>query len=101
MIDDKTYVFSTLEGLGVSDKVATALFRLHPDYSNCFDENTKAGNIEKVENGVRYVYTVKWDGDNSGKGSVYFTKSEYDSGKIVEKTVYKVEGDKLKRIHID
>ena len=99
--DDKTYVFSTLEGLGVSDKVATTLFHLHPDYSNCFDENTKAGNIEKVENGVRYVYTVKWDGDNSGKGSVYFTKSEYDSGKIVEKTVYKVEGDKFKRIHID
>lgn len=99
--DDKTYVFSTLEGLGVSDKVATTLFHLHPDYSNCFDENKKAGNIEKVENGVRYVYTVNWDGDNSGKGSVYFTKSEYDSGKIVEKTVYKVEGDKFKRIHID
>ena len=84
-----------LQTFGVSEDVAAALYDLHPEYGDY------VGSIEKVENGVRYVYTVKGDGDNSGKGSVYFTKSEYDSGKIVEKTVYKVEGDKFKRIHID
>ena len=84
-----------LQTFGVSEDVAAALYDLHPEYGDY------VGSIEKVENGVRYVYTVEWDGDNSSNGSVYFTKSEYDSGKIVEKTVYKVEGDKFKRIHID
>ena len=49
------------------------------------------------------VYHLIWkdDGNIIGNGAVTFMKTEYDSGKIVEKTVYKVEGDKFKRIHID
>ena len=84
-----------LQTFGVSEDVAAVLYDLHPEYG------VYVGSIEKVENGVRYVYTVEWNGDSSGNGSVYFTKSKYDGGKIVEKYVYKVRGDKFERINID
>ena len=84
-----------LQTFGVSEDVAAALYDLHPEYG------VYVGSIEKVENGVRYVYTVEWSDNKIGPVTVTFQKSEYGSGKIVEKYVYKVEGDKYERIHID
>ena len=87
--------FSTLSDFGVSDEVSNALLELHGDYG------LYLGSFERLENGKRVVYSKWWSDNKIGPVTVTFQKSEYDSGKIVEKYVYKVEGDKFERINND
>ena len=84
-----------LQTFGVSEDVAAALYDLHPEYG------VYVGSFERLENGKRVVYSQWWSDNKIGPVTVTFQKSEYGSGKIVEKYVYKVEGDKFERIHID
>ena len=82
-----------LHGFGVADAVEAKLYKLHPEYGEYI------GNFEKTEDGVRYVYSVKWDGDDEGNGTVTYTKKNYDTGKTVKKYAYKIEkGKKLTEI---
>ena len=87
--------FPILTDNGVSVAVSNALYELHPEYS------IYVGSFERLENGKRVVYSQWWSDNKIGPVTVTFQKSEYGSGKIVEKYVYKVEGDKYERIHID
>lgn len=87
--------FPILTDNGVSVAVSNTLYELHPEYS------IYIGSFERLENGKRVVYSQWWSDNKIGPVTVTFQKSEYDSGKIVEKYVYKVEGDKFERIHID
>lgn len=43
------------------------------------------GNIERLEDGIRYVYALDFDRDN---GKIFFTKTEYDTGKLMESYTY-------------
>ena len=87
--------FPILTDNGVSVAVSNALYELHPEYS------IYVGSFERLENGKRVVYSQWWSDNKIGPVTVTFQKSEYGSGKIVEKYVYKVEGDKFERINID
>lgn len=85
--NDDEQVYMTLQEAGVSEKVAGELYDLHPEYG------VFIGTIEKREGGKRYVYAIIWDGDPHGNGTVTFSKTQYDSGKVVKKTSYKVKGN--------
>ncbi len=52
------------------------------------------GTRETIENGERYVYEKAWEDHGDGDGIVTFTKRIYE-GDIVEKTVIRVEKNKL------
>ncbi|MDO4330927.1 MAG: hypothetical protein Q4C66_16550 [Lachnospiraceae bacterium] len=43
------------------------------------------GNIERLEDGVRYVYVCDYDAEQQ---EIIYTKKEYDTGKIMEQVVY-------------
>ncbi len=71
-----------LTDAGVSVKVSNKLcdkskyrksFSYYPDW---------IGNLERIENGVRYVYEMSLD---KKAGEIIYTKSVYDTGKEVEK----------------
>ena len=53
------------------------------------------GTLEKIEDGVRYVYEKKTEEKSGGDALVTFLKYEYDSGKVVEETVISVENGEL------
>ena len=53
------------------------------------------GTIERIENGVRYVYEKSWDEESKGTGTVAFTKYRYDTKQVVFKQAYIVRGDAL------
>lgn len=84
---DEDQEITSLEGAGVAEKVAAALYDLHPEYG------VYTGTIEKREGGKRYVYAVSWDGDLHGNGTVTYSKTEYDTQKVVEEYSYKVKED--------
>ena len=95
--DYHDFDFKTLSDFDVSDEVANELLKRHAEY------DFYVGNFERVESGTRYVYHLIWkdDGNIIGNGTVTFMKTEYDSGKTVEKYVYKVEGDKFDIYYFD
>ncbi len=84
--------FLILSNYGVSSDVENALCDLHPEYG------FYVGSFEKLEADGRYVYSLKWDGDNNGNGTVTYTKSRYDTDEIIEKFDYRVKGDKFTEI---
>lgn len=50
------------------------------------------GNIERLENGVRYVYACDYDAEQQ---EIIYTKKEYAAGKIMEQVVFDaVSGDR-------
>ncbi len=53
------------------------------------------GDEEKIENGVRVVYSTEWTDEGNGDGIVTYTKKEYESGKILEKKVISVKDGKI------
>ncbi len=84
--------YKLLSDFSVSDDVCNKLSKLRPEYGFLL------GSFEKIEDGVRYVYSVKWDGDSNGKGTVTYAKTNYETGKVSKKYVYKVEGDKFTEV---
>ena len=84
--------FAILRDYGVSADVSNALLKLRSEY------DIYLGNFETLEADGRYVYSVKWDGDDNGTGTVTYTKTQYDTKKVVEKFAYKVEGDEYSLI---
>lgn len=79
--------FPLLSDFGVSEEVSNALLELHGDY------DLYVGRFEVLEYGKRYLYQKIWSDNKAGNGTVTFQKVEYDSGKIVERYIYVVEGD--------
>ncbi|MCI2106574.1 MAG: M56 family metallopeptidase [Intestinimonas sp.] len=63
---------------GVSVAVSNAMSR-NSDYPYWI------GNLERIEDGVRYVYQMDYD---SEQHQIIYTKSEYDTGKAVKRTVF-------------
>lgn len=53
------------------------------------------GGEEKIENGVRVVYSTEWTDEGNGDGTVTYTKKEYDSGKVLKKTVILVKDGEI------
>lgn len=56
------------------------------------------GTIEKIEDGIRYVYETKWDSKGGGDGVVTYTKWRYDNKEIVESSEITVRGAELTEI---
>ena len=50
------------------------------------------GNVERVEDGVRWVYSSEWAPSDNG-GTATFTKTNYETQEIAEQHVYEVTGD--------
>ena len=84
--------FLMLSDYGVFSDVENVLCDLHPEYGFYL------GSLEFLEADGRYVYSVKWDGDDNGNGTVTYTKTRYDNDKAVEKFAYKVEGERFTEI---
>ena len=84
--------FKMLSDHGVSADVENKLCELHREYGFYL------GNFEKLEQDGRYVYSMLWDGDDNGSGTVTYTKSRYDTDEVVEKFSYQVEGEKFSKI---
>ena len=53
------------------------------------------GTLERIENGVRYVYEQSWNEESKGTGTVAFTKYRYDTKQVVFERAYIVRGDAL------
>lgn len=77
---------------GVSAVVSNSFLEFFPEY------DIYVGNFESVENSVRYVYEISWDGDKNGNGIVEFRKYEYNSGETIEDYRYQVSGDSFTKL---
>ena len=53
------------------------------------------GTLEKIEDGVRYVYKKSWTGEGGGNGVVTYEKYRFDNNQTAERTVIKVTGGEL------
>ena len=84
--------FAVLSDYGVSAEVSNELLRLHPDYGFYL------GNFETVEPDGRHIWSVKWAGDDNGTGTVTYTRKNRDTGTVIEKFAYQVEGDTLTEV---
>lgn len=84
--------FQMLSNYGVSADVENKLCILHPEYGFYL------GSFELLEPDGRYVYSIKWDGDDSGNGKVIYQKIRYDTDEVMEKFAYRIEGEKLSEI---
>ena len=52
------------------------------------------GSVERIEDGVRWVYTTQWaPGETEGEGFASYTKTNYDTGDVAESHVFEVDGD--------
>lgn len=69
----------TLTQAGVSVRVSNSL--LEPGKEKLADYPMQIGNLEQLENGVRYLYELDLDKE---KEEIIYRKSEYDTGKVVE-----------------
>ena len=73
---------------GMSVEVSNALMDAMPDYPFFL------GNEERIEDGVRWVYSNEWaPGETEGEGTATYTKTNYDTGEIAEQHIYQVTGD--------
>lgn len=81
--------FRMLNDYGVDAEVENALYALHPEYG------FYVGSSEKLKSDGRYVYSLVWDGDDSGNGTVTYSQARYDSGETVEKSAYTVKGNQF------
>lgn len=57
------------------------------------------GNVEKIEDGVRYVYETAWAHQGDGVGTATYTKYEYDTNQVVQRYIFQVEGDTYTETH--
>lgn len=73
---------------GMSEEVSNSLMGLEElqDYPSFL------GNVERVEDGVRWVYSSEWAPSDDG-GTATFTKTNYETQEIAEQHVYEVTGD--------
>lgn len=51
------------------------------------------GSLERIQNGVRYVYEAAWEGD-----ALTFTKRVFDTGETAERHAFRVAGDLVTKI---
>lgn len=50
------------------------------------------GNEERIEDGVRWVYSSEWEHVEDG-GTATYTKTNFDTGEVAERHVFQVTGD--------
>ena len=55
------------------------------------------GEEERIEDGVRWVYSNEWEPSEDG-GTATYTKKNYDTGEIAEQHVYQVTGDTFEEV---
>lgn len=73
---------------GMSVEVSNALMEQFPDYPFFL------GDQERIEDGVRWVYTTQWaPGESEGEGFASYTKTNYETGDVAESHVFEVDGD--------
>lgn len=91
--DYSDFEHEILTDLGVSVDVSNAM--LDVQSGDNFEKNCPfwLGEREVIEENVRYTYKTDYD---KKKGQIIFSKTEYDTGKEVEKSVYNAKtGDKV------
>lgn len=72
-------------------EVSNALLQKYSEYPYWI------GTLEKIEDGVRYVYEKSWENiGGAGNGIVTFRKYEYDTNKTVQKIIIEVNGSNMK-----
>jgi hypothetical protein len=84
--------FETLSAFGVSDDVCNELLALRSEFG------LYLGNFEELEEDGRFLYSVKWDGNENGVGTVTYTKTNLGTGKVVSQYRYSVDGERFKEI---
>lgn len=84
--------FISLSSL-MSTSVSNELWKQYGDYSDLFDPQSMISQRESVEEGVRFLYEVIWEGDGNHKGRITFRKSIFDTAKIVSNSSYLIDGD--------
>ena len=73
---------------GMSAEASNTLMEAMPDYPFFL------GSEERIEDGVRWVYTTQWaPGETEGEGFASYTKTNYDTGEVAESHVFEVDGD--------
>ena len=82
----------TLATFGVSADVSNELLALRPEFG------IYLGNFEELEESGRVLYSVKWDGDENGTGTVTYVKTRLDTGKVLNKYIYSIEGDTFRKV---
>ncbi len=56
------------------------------------------GNLEKLEDGVRYLYEMDLDKD---AGEIIYTKSVYDTGEVAERFRFDMKtGEEIKQVTV-
>ncbi len=83
---------------GVSRHVQDFFLENFPEYGM---NGMYVGDFERVEDGVRYIYSVTWHGDNDGNGIAGFYKYKYETYETVESHGYRVSGDTCTKIEGD
>ena len=53
------------------------------------------GTLERVEEGIRYVYEFSWESKGGGNGIATYKKYSYHSGTDVDEAIIEVNGSKL------
>lgn len=80
---------------GMSVEVSNALLTIEKLYP--FPMHI--GNVERIEDGVRYVYETAWNHQGEGVGTAIYTKYEYDTNQVVQRYIFQVEGDTYTETH--
>ena len=78
---------------GMSVEVSNALLGL--EELSCYP--FFLGEEERIEDGVRWVYSNAWEPSDDG-GTATYTKTNYDTGEIAEQFVYRVTGDTFEKV---
>ena len=106
-VDEQQYAYEYLEkinrrdaGIGYDNGRDYLLDDMNTDASNklldlYYEYPYWIGTLEKIEDGVRYVYKKSWTGEGGGDGVVTYEKYRFDNNQIAERAVIKVTGGEL------
>lgn len=76
--------------LGMSVAVSNELLTIEKLYNFPF----YIGNVERVEDGVRWIYETAWNSPGDGTGTAIYTKKNYETGEVDQQYAYLVDGDR-------
>ncbi len=78
----------------ISAEASNALSEIYYEYPYWI------GTMEKIEDGIRYVYETDWKDNGNGNGVVTYRKYEYISKKTVEEFAVNVQGKNIELISV-
>ena len=56
------------------------------------------GNVERVEDGVRWVYETAWESSGDGSGTATYTRYNAETGEIDQQYIYEVHGEEYQEV---